>query len=83
MNIQKGVIRIRKSKKNRQQHSGMFKLYLCLFYFSDIECHNHPCMHGGICTDDQKSGHTCHCPLGFTGLNCEIGIYILPTWQDI
>jgi len=52
-------------------------------YFSDIECHSHPCMHGGICTDDQMSGHTCHCPLGFTGLNCEIGIYILPTWQDI
>ena len=30
-------------------------------------------MHGGICTDDQMSGHTCHCPLSFTGLNCEIG----------
>ena len=48
------------------------------FSFSDIECHRHPCMHGGICTDDQMSGHTCHCPLGFTGLNCEIGIYTLP-----
>jgi hypothetical protein len=30
-------------------------------------------MHGAICTDDQMSGHTCHCPLSFTGLNCEIG----------
>jgi hypothetical protein len=30
-------------------------------------------MHGGICTDDQMSGHICHCPLGFTGLHCEIG----------
>lgn len=42
-------------------------------FFVDIECHRHPCQNGGICTDDQESGHTCHCPLGFTGYNCENG----------
>lgn len=40
----------------------------------DIECHSYPCQNGGICTDVQNSGHTCHCPLGFTGHNCEKGI---------
>lgn len=40
----------------------------------DIECHSNPCQNEGICTDDQNTGHTCHCPLGFTGNNCENGI---------
>lgn len=42
----------------------------------DLVCHSHPCLNGGICTDDQDSGHTCHCPLGFTGHNCEKGSVI-------
>lgn len=35
-------------------------------------CSNSPCQHGGTCspTDDGNS-HTCDCPRGYTGLNCE------------
>ncbi|VDI36495.1 Hypothetical predicted protein [Mytilus galloprovincialis] len=42
----------------------------CLLY-KDYECHSSPCLNGGTCTDYQKAGYTCHCPLGFTGKNCE------------
>ncbi|CAC5424735.1 NOTCH3 [Mytilus coruscus] len=44
---------------------------------SHLECHRNPCLNGGICTDDQASGHICHCPLGFTGQNCETEPFIL------
>jgi hypothetical protein len=34
-------------------------------------CSTNPCQHGGTCTSDGSS-HTCVCPTGYTGDNCEI-----------
>ena len=33
-------------------------------------CSTNPCQHGGTCTSDGSS-HTCDCPTGYTGDNCE------------
>ena len=39
------------------------------------ECSSNPCQNGGTCVDGINS-HTCNCDLGYSGDNCEIGIYI-------
>ena len=31
------------------------------------------CQNGATCTNDNMGGHTCTCPDGYTGENCEIG----------
>ena len=44
-----------------------------LFFFTDIdECVSAPCQNGGTCTD-QVNSYTCHCPPGYTGLQCQTG----------
>ena len=53
-------------------------LIICTYYIYIIKggCHSDPCMNGGMCNTigpgvDQ---YRCSCPVGFTGVNCEIEI---------
>ena len=44
--------------------------------FTDInECASDPCQNDGTCTD-QVNAYICTCDLGYTGVHCEIGIFI-------
>ena len=43
--------------------------------FPDVnECHSDPCAHNGTCIGGVNS-FTCSCVEGYTGLDCETGIY--------
>ncbi|AKU99152.1 hypothetical protein AKJ09_05816 [Labilithrix luteola] len=37
------------------------------------DCASKPCQNGGTCTDTE-SGHTCKCPAGYGGANCETNV---------
>ncbi|KAG8225570.1 hypothetical protein J437_LFUL002087 [Ladona fulva] len=37
------------------------------------ECHDNPCLHGGICFDNY-GGYTCQCTPGFGGQNCDMNL---------
>ena len=51
------------------------KICFPIFFLTDIdECGAAPCQHGGTCTD-QVNGYTCECMAGYTGTNCETGMY--------
>ncbi len=55
-----------------------------IWLFPDInECASNPCQNGGVCVDGINR-FTCNCPVGYTGLFCEIGKYIMRTswWLD-
>ena len=61
-----------------------------MFYvISEVdECSSNPCVNGGTCTD-QLNRYTCTCESGFTGNNCETGIYansslsrFSPRWKN-
>lgn len=34
-------------------------------------CRNHPCQHGGTCTNTIADQYKCSCTAGHTGINCE------------
>ena len=42
------------------------------FYLDIDECESNPCKNGASCIDGIGS-HTCNCPQGYTGDECEIG----------
>lgn len=51
--------------------------YSFFFCISDInECASDPCQHGGDCSN-LIDAFLCHCPLGYTGINCQIGTVIV------
>lgn len=55
----------------------MFIFLLFFFSLSDIrECDNRPCQNNARCRELPGS-YECICPDGFTGINCETGIYVL------
>ena len=39
-----------------------------------IECNSNPCTNGGTCTD-RVNRYICKCRAGYTGTNCETGMY--------
>ena len=39
------------------------------------ECESGPCQNSGTC-DPQFKKYTCTCALGYTGHNCETGVYL-------
>ena len=46
----------------------------CFTLILDVdECKNNPCKNGGNCTNTH-GGHSCSCPSGFNGKNCENGM---------
>ncbi|CAA79620.1 glp-1/Notch intracellular domain [Caenorhabditis elegans] len=50
------------------------------FKFPDIQsCKYNPCVNNATCIDLKNSGYSCHCPLGFYGLNCEQHLLCTPT----
>lgn len=53
--------------------------FLCHFHFqfiSDInECQSSPCVNGN-CTN-HVNNYTCECQPGFTGVNCDKGLFII------
>ena len=38
------------------------------------ECESNPCLNGGNCTD-LLAAYTCHCIDGYSGTNCETGMF--------
>ena len=38
------------------------------------ECESNPCENGGTCVD-KFNNYTCTCAPGYTGRNCEVGMY--------
>ena len=47
----------------------------CSIIMSDpLPCDSNPCLHGGVCSVNDSNSFICSCPVGFTGLNCEIDI---------
>ena len=46
------------------------------------ECSSSPCQNGGSCID-QVNSHTCICPAGYNGTNCETGMYLQITITDV
>ena len=45
------------------------------FYLTDIdECSSNPCQNEGTCYD-MLNQYTCTCEQGFTGTNCEAGMF--------
>ena len=52
-------------------------IFLFLFYFVilDIDdCVPNHCEHGATC-NDHVNGYSCDCPNGYSGFNCQIGIF--------
>ena len=44
---------------------------------ADIDaCLSNPCRNGGTCVE-RFGSHTCTCPVGYEGHNCEIGIFFI------
>jgi N-acetylglucosamine-6-sulfatase len=39
-----------------------------------LPCASSPCQNSGVCHDGPNYSHTCTCPAGWTGANCEIDI---------
>ena len=39
------------------------------------ECASHPCKNGGTCSD-LVNGYKCSCKPGYTGINCQTGVYM-------
>ena len=54
----------------------MYESYVCVCVcFSDIDdCADGPCNNGGTCIDGVNS-YICDCIAGYTGANCQTGIY--------
>ena len=52
--------------------------FICL----DInECDSDPCQNGATC-NVQANGYTCNCTDGYTGMYCEIGIYMIVSFTS-
>lgn len=49
---------------------------MCSFLADIDECGSSPCIHG-ICSDGINN-YTCQCMVGYTGANCETGLYWMP-----
>ena len=50
----------------------MFVTYLIVAP-TPVPCEpENPCQNGGVCHDNGNGGHTCDCPEGYTGDDCEI-----------
>ena len=46
------------------------------FYSVDIdECNSNPCQNDATCNDG-GNGYICTCPTGYTGPDCETGMYV-------
>ena len=48
----------------------------------DVErvCNSDPCQNGATCNENNNQpGYTCTCAPGFTGTNCQFGMYV---WSD-
>ncbi|XP_048259726.1 mucin-3A-like [Haliotis rufescens] len=41
----------------------------------ETPCKSSPCQNHGACENDGKNP-ICHCPIGYTGVNCETGIHV-------
>lgn len=40
--------------------------------FSGYDCDSDPCLNGGVCRISDGGGYICDCPVGTTGVNCEV-----------
>lgn len=65
-------------KNNIFNKSGKF----LMSSFVDVdECASSPCLHHGSCNDGVDM-YRCTCRPGYTGVNCQTGIYLF-TFDDI
>ena len=42
------------------------------------ECSSHPCQNGGTCSTPDFNMFSCQCAPGYTGTNCETGMFETP-----
>ena len=47
-----------------------------------VECVSEPCVNGGTCVEGFNQ-YSCECPIGWEGVQCEIGIALFLSKEDL